>query len=109
MKVLFIGAHYDDIELGCGGTILRHIEKGDDVFYLGLSNCGNELLNDDPFFDNINNTEGKIYEAVLNVLLRMARDGYGSEKFDTEIKDRLTVKLTSGDLSPAFLWQPTRE
>jgi LmbE family N-acetylglucosaminyl deacetylase len=47
MKILFIGAHYDDIELGCGGTMIRHIEAGDKVFYLGLSNCGNELLNDE--------------------------------------------------------------
>jgi LmbE family N-acetylglucosaminyl deacetylase len=31
MKVLAIGAHYDDIEIGCGGTLLKHIYKGDDV------------------------------------------------------------------------------
>ncbi len=44
MKILFIGAHYDDIELGCGGTILRHIEKGDDVVCVSLSDCGNNDL-----------------------------------------------------------------
>ena len=27
-KVLFIGAHPDDIELGCGGTIYRYCEMG---------------------------------------------------------------------------------
>ena len=36
-RVLFIGAHPDDVELGCGGTIIRHIEKGDNVFILILS------------------------------------------------------------------------
>lgn len=31
MNVLAIGAHYDDIELGCGGTLIRHVEDGDIV------------------------------------------------------------------------------
>lgn len=32
MKVLAIGAHYDDIEIGCAGTLMKHIKKGDEVF-----------------------------------------------------------------------------
>lgn len=32
MKVLAIGAHYDDIELGCGGTVAKHVDDGDQVF-----------------------------------------------------------------------------
>lgn len=31
MRVLAIGAHFDDIELGCGGTLARHIAKNDHV------------------------------------------------------------------------------
>jgi len=31
MNILAIGAHFDDIELGCGGTIARHAAKGDSV------------------------------------------------------------------------------
>ena len=42
-NVLFIGAHPDDVELGCGGTIIRHIEKGDNVFILILSKGENGL------------------------------------------------------------------
>ena len=30
-KILIIGAHYDDIELGCGGTIAKLIKQGADV------------------------------------------------------------------------------
>jgi len=36
MKILAIGAHYDDIEIGCGGTLLKHVEKGDKVV-LGIT------------------------------------------------------------------------
>lgn len=31
--ILAIGAHYDDIEVGCGGTLFRHSEKGDEMFF----------------------------------------------------------------------------
>lgn len=36
--ILAIGAHPDDIEIGCGGTIKKHILKGDNVYYLVASN-----------------------------------------------------------------------
>src|SRR3990172_635986 len=32
MNVLAIGAHFDDIELGCGGTLARHVRRGDTVY-----------------------------------------------------------------------------
>jgi LmbE family N-acetylglucosaminyl deacetylase len=32
MNVLAIGAHFDDIELGCGGTLARHVAQGDKVY-----------------------------------------------------------------------------
>jgi LmbE family N-acetylglucosaminyl deacetylase len=32
MNILAIGAHFDDIELGCGGTLARHVHSGDNVY-----------------------------------------------------------------------------
>ena len=37
-SILAIGAHPDDIELGCGGVLKKHILMGDDVHYLVASN-----------------------------------------------------------------------
>lgn len=37
MKILAIGSHPDDIELGCGGTIAKHVRNGDEVDILILS------------------------------------------------------------------------
>ncbi len=37
MKVIAIGAHPDDIEYGCYGTILRHKANGDEVHFIVLS------------------------------------------------------------------------
>ncbi|MGR9073099.1 MAG: PIG-L deacetylase family protein [Gammaproteobacteria bacterium] len=32
MNILAIGAHFDDVELGCGGALARHVAKGDAVY-----------------------------------------------------------------------------
>src|SRR5215217_6537460 len=37
MNVLAIGAHPDDIELGCGGTLLAHRARGDEVALLVMT------------------------------------------------------------------------
>ena len=36
-KILAIGAHADDIELGCGATLAKHVHQGDDVYLLHLN------------------------------------------------------------------------
>lgn len=47
MKVLFVGAHTDDVELGCGGTIAKFKELGHKVTVLALSTCGLAELEDE--------------------------------------------------------------
>jgi LmbE family N-acetylglucosaminyl deacetylase len=37
MKILAVGAHPDDIELGCGGTLLCHGARGDEINLLVLT------------------------------------------------------------------------
>ena len=32
MNILAIGAHFDDVELGCGGALAKHVSEGDDVY-----------------------------------------------------------------------------
>ena len=36
-RILAIGAHYDDIEMGCSGTILKHIMYGDEIYFAVLN------------------------------------------------------------------------
>ncbi|MEE9604946.1 MAG: PIG-L deacetylase family protein [Candidatus Scalindua sp.] len=38
MNVLAIGAHFDDVELGCGGMILKRVAQGDKVSILTITN-----------------------------------------------------------------------
>src|SRR5690348_4586218 len=37
MNVLAIGAHPDDVELGCGGALARHVAAGDKVTFLVMT------------------------------------------------------------------------
>ena len=52
MKVLAIGSHFDDVELGCGGSLAKHVAKGDEVVvYIatvsGFANHRNKEIRDD--------------------------------------------------------------
>ncbi len=40
MKILFIGAHFDDIEIGCGGTAARLVREGHDVEAVVVTHSG---------------------------------------------------------------------
>ena len=35
--ILALGAHFDDVETGVGGTLLKHIEKGDSIIVVILN------------------------------------------------------------------------
>ena len=49
MNILAIGAHFDDVELGCGGVLARHVQQGDNVYVYvatvsGFSNQYNQAV-----------------------------------------------------------------
>ena len=49
MNILAIGAHFDDVELGCGGALARHAQQGDNVYVFvatvsGFSNQYNQAV-----------------------------------------------------------------
>ncbi|TFG41196.1 MAG: hypothetical protein E4H43_04675 [Bacteroidia bacterium] len=46
-NILAIGAHADDVEIGCGGTIALHVKRGDMVVILVMA---------EPFFTNYDGT-----------------------------------------------------
>lgn len=41
-KVLVVAPHADDESLGCGGTILNHLSKGDEVYWLLVTGMSEE-------------------------------------------------------------------
>lgn len=47
MKVLVLAPHTDDGEIGCGGSMARHIESGDAVYYVAFTALESDQLRDE--------------------------------------------------------------
>ncbi|MBN1195556.1 MAG: PIG-L family deacetylase [Methanomicrobiaceae archaeon] len=63
--ILIISPHTDDGELGCGGSIARFVEEGNDVIYAALSACEKSVPCDYPV--DILRREVKEATAVLGI------------------------------------------
>ncbi len=48
MRVLAVGAHPADVELGCGGALLAHRDRGDEIHLLVLAGPGGSPPEPDP-------------------------------------------------------------
>jgi LmbE family N-acetylglucosaminyl deacetylase len=69
-NILAIGAHADDIEIGCGGTVALHAKNGDNVYMLVMtrpcySNYDGQVLRE----ENVGEMETINGARVLNVKL----------------------------------------
>ena len=67
-NVLAIGAHFDDIELGAGGTIARHVAEGDNVTMMVLTNSA--YYNYDGTLERsveVARQEGEVASKILGV------------------------------------------
>jgi LmbE family N-acetylglucosaminyl deacetylase len=64
-KVLVLAPHTDDGELGCGGTIVKLIEQGSEVYYVAFSACEQSVLPQFP--KDILITEVKAATKVLGI------------------------------------------
>jgi LmbE family N-acetylglucosaminyl deacetylase len=70
MNILAIAAHFDDIELGCGGALARHVSQGDKVYAFvatvsGFLNPHHEVIRS----NSVAREEGKAAMNILGVQL----------------------------------------
>jgi LmbE family N-acetylglucosaminyl deacetylase len=57
MKILYIGAHPDDIEVGAGGTVAKQVSEGNEVWFYVMGDCSSnnglgftgEVLRDEAY------------------------------------------------------------
>ncbi len=103
LKVLFLGAHSDDIEIGCGGTILRLIHDYPDiqvtwVVFSALGERGREARNSaEEFLKEVRDKQ---------VLVHEFQDGYFPYR-GAEIKDIFEqLKRTT---TPDLIFTHTRQ
>lgn len=78
-RILAIGAHYDDIEVGCGGTIFKHAKRGDKIFFAITSSDETRTGN---MLDRFN--EQKCSTTILGIELH---EVFRFSYFDDEVHD----------------------
>jgi LmbE family N-acetylglucosaminyl deacetylase len=91
MNILAIGAHFDDIELGCGGTIAKHVYSGDKVYVFvatksGFSNHKGSLVRSNMTAEK----EGQQAMKVLGVN-KLIQGGF--ETLKIEFKEELNLLI----------------
>lgn len=91
MNILGVGAHYDDLELGCSGTLIKHVQNGDSVTMLVVT----DSAYDDPAGKVIRKADVALHEG------RKAAGIIGAEliclnykTFMVPFDENLTKKLT---------------
>jgi LmbE family N-acetylglucosaminyl deacetylase len=97
-NILCLGAHSDDIEIGCGGTILRLIEKYEflNVFWVVFGATG-------PRIDEAQKSAELFLGSAKNkqIIIKNFRDGYFPYN-GTEIKDHF--EELKGRVSPDLIF-----
>lgn len=90
MNVLAIGAHFDDIELGCGGSIARHVAEGDKVFAYVATMSGFKNPTDEVVRSNESAKEEGC-KAIKILGAELICDAY--EVFQLEFREDLNAKI----------------
>jgi LmbE family N-acetylglucosaminyl deacetylase len=64
-RVLAISAHYDDVEIACGGSLLKHRDAGDDIFIAVIKSgddlCGDPIIRQDEQIKSRNILNGHLF------------------------------------------------
>lgn len=90
MNILAIGAHFDDIELGCGGALAKHVAEGDTVYVYVATKSGYTSYNNIEIrSDSIAIREGESAMLLLGAILIQG----DFKTLDVEFVDRLNVDI----------------
>jgi LmbE family N-acetylglucosaminyl deacetylase len=77
MNILAIGPHPDDIEIGCGGTLIKYAKRGHNIFLMLITKG-----------EKGGNTELRYEEQVKAAEIIGARDVFWAGFKDTELLDK---------------------
>jgi LmbE family N-acetylglucosaminyl deacetylase len=98
MNILAVGAHPDDIEVGCGGALIKYAQRGHNIFLLLISK--GEMGGD---------AEVRFKEQMKAAQIIGARDVFWGGFTDTELLDRgndiiHTVERYIKEIQPSFIF-----
>ncbi|MBW2594477.1 MAG: PIG-L family deacetylase [Deltaproteobacteria bacterium] len=78
MKILAIGSHPDDIEIGCAGNLLKYVDSGDDLYLMVMTMGGKG-----------GETEIRKAEQIRSAEILKARDLVWGGYEDTQLTPRM--------------------
>ena len=91
MNILAVGAHYDDLDLGCSGTLINHVRKGDTVTMLVITDSSYK----DPNGDIIRAADIAYQEGMRAAKMIGAElMGLNYETFMVPFDESLTKEIT---------------
>ncbi|MDY0116720.1 MAG: PIG-L deacetylase family protein [Sulfurimonadaceae bacterium] len=90
MNILAIGAHFDDIELGCGGALAKHVANGDNVYaYVATKSGFTNHQNIEIRSEQVASQEG---ESAMNILgVKLIKGHF--EALNIEFTDELNLEI----------------
>jgi LmbE family N-acetylglucosaminyl deacetylase len=103
MNILAIGGHFDDVEIGCGGTIAKHIAKGDTVYVYVVTHS--EYTNHDGTIIRSRETalaEGKAAAEILGYELICGEFDTKEVKFDYVLVEHLNRIIDDNNIDMVF-------
>ncbi|MCG3711695.1 PIG-L family deacetylase [Aliarcobacter butzleri] len=90
MNVLAIGAHFDDIELGCGGALAKHVANGDKVYAYVATKSG--FINYQNIVIRSNEIANKEGETAMNILgVELIKGSFNT--LEIEFIDELNLEI----------------
>ena len=106
--VLALGPHVDDIEIGCGATIAKFVERGYDIFWIIFSLCESSL----PENCDIGTIEGELYNSASkigvpadNIIIHNYPVRHHQENRQKILDDLI---LARKDLNPDVIFLPSK-
>jgi len=106
-KVLVVAAHPDDEILGCGGTMIRHVDEGDEVHVVFMADGVTSRSSKETLLDEINKRKKSAIEACKIVgTQKPIFLGLLDNQMDTYSILKVTQKLESviNDIKPKIVY-----
>ncbi|MFL2755376.1 MAG: PIG-L deacetylase family protein [Gammaproteobacteria bacterium] len=108
-KVLVVAPHPDDETLGCGGTILKHANQGDEIHWLVLTTVKNSTLFDESYQTNRDAELEKVRKFYNFTSFRQL--DFKTAELDSYAKKDLidAVKKEVIEVNPCLIYLPYSE
>ena len=95
-RILCLGAHSDDIEIGCGGTILRLLETSEAMVRSAIAEWPDGQFEAERFVDD----DGVDLEQAVRIHVAVTKSGFGSAWAGPWSSSTKPVQPTTGPAKP---------